>query len=216
MAFCNRCGATLADGTQFCSKCGAAITGTTAASGSTTTPQTTPGAAPAPAPTGGSSALKVVLIVVAVIVVVGALGLVALTVIGVHIARRTHVTQNGDQVKIETPFGTVSANDPDQAVKELGVEVYPGAQVQKNGTAIVAFGSMRTVNAMFESSDPVEKVCSFYQAQLPSASVRTSDQNHCSIVSTDPKNAITINVQANGDVTRIQVARVQKKSDSSD
>jgi len=215
MAFCNRCGATLADGTKFCNKCGAAVTGPTTASSSSATPPTTPGAVP-PAPTGGGSALKVVLIVVGVIVVVGLLALVALTVVGVHLARRTHVTQNGDQVKVETPFGTISANDPDQAVKELGVDVYPGAQVQKNGTAIVAFGSMRTVNAMFESSDPIEKVCSFYQSRLPSATVKTSDQNHCSIVSTDPRNAITINIQASGDMTRIQVARVQKKSDSSD
>jgi len=214
MTFCNRCGATLADGTQFCNKCGAAIAGPTAASNPVAAPQTTPGAAPAP--TGGGSALKVVLIVVGVIVVVGILGLGALTIIGIHIAKRSHVTQEGDRVKVETPFGTVSANDPDQAVKELGVEVYPGAQVQKNGTAVVAFGSMRTVNAMFESSDPVEKVCSFYQSQLPSASVRTSDQNHCSIVSSDPRNAITVNIQASGDVTRIQIARVQKKSDSSD
>ena len=215
MAFCNRCGATLADGTKFCNKCGAAVTGPTTASSSSATPPTTPGAVP-PAPTGGGSALKVVLIVVGVIVVVGLLALVALTVVGVHLARRTHVTQNGDQVKVETPFGTISANDPDQAVKELGVDVYPGAQVQKNGTAIVAFGSMRTVNAMFESADPIEKVCSFYQSRLPSATVKTSDQNHCSIVSTDPRNAITINIQASGDMTRIQVARVQKKSDSSD
>jgi len=215
MAFCNRCGATLADGTKFCNKCGAAVTGPTTASSSSATPPTTPGAVP-PAPTGGGSALKVVLIVVGVIVVVGLLALVALTVVGVHLARRTHVTQNGDQVKVETPFGTISANDPDQAVKELGVDVYPGAQVQKNGTAIVAFGSMRTVNAMFESADPIEKVCSFYQSRLPSATVKTSDQNHCSIISTDPRNAITINIQASGDMTRIQVARVQKKSDSSD
>ena len=212
MAFCNRCGATLADGTQFCSKCGAPVTGTTQAAA----PGTVTGTPGAPAPTGGGNALKVVLIVVAVIVVIGIFCVGALTIVGIHIAKKSRVTQQGDRVKVETPFGSVSANDPDQAVKELGVDVYPGAQVQKNGTAIVAFGSIRTVNATFESSDPVEKICSFYQSRLPSAAVRTSDQNRCSIVSTDPANTTTVNVQASGDTTRIQIARVQKKSDISD
>src|SRR5512146_2697421 len=162
MAFCNRCGATLAEGTKFCNKCGAAVPGSTAASIPAATTAATP--AGTPAPTGGSNALKVVLIVVGVIVVVGVLCIGALTIIGIHIAKKSHVTQEGDRVKVETPFGTVSANDPDQAVKDLGIDVYPGAQVQKNGTASVSFGPVKTVNASFESSDPVEKICSFYQS----------------------------------------------------
>lgn len=214
MAFCNRCGATLAEGTKFCNKCGAAVTGSTAASIPAATTAATP--AGTPAPTGGSNALKVVLIVVGVIVVVGVLCIGALTIIGIHIAKKSHVTQDGDRVKVETPFGTVSANDPDQAVKDLGIDVYPGAQVQKNGTASVSFGPVKTVNASFESSDPVEKICSFYQSRLPSASVKTSDQNHCTIVSNDPKNTITVSVQGSGDTTRIQIASVQKNSGSSD
>ena len=43
MAFCNSCGATLADGTKFCSKCGKPITGAAA-------PTATASGVPAPPP----------------------------------------------------------------------------------------------------------------------------------------------------------------------
>ena len=42
--------------------------------------------------------------------------------------------------------------------------------------------------------------------------VTTSDQNHCTIVSNDQKNMITINIEANGDSTKLQITNVSKKS----
>lgn len=164
----------------------------------------------APPPTGGSSALKIVLIVVAVIVAIGIIGIVGVGVVGYRIAKHAHVQQKGDSVKVETPLGTFSANDPDQAVKDLGVDVYPGAQVQKEGTASASFGSIHTVSANFESSDPLEKVCDFYRTKYPAATVDTSDQDHCNIVAKDKNNAITINIEASGGTTRIQIATVNK------
>src|SRR5271168_2994089 len=124
MAFCNSCGAALNSGANSCTKCGAAIAG-----GAPTAAAPVP---VAPAPARGNSALKVVLIVIAVIVGIGVLGITTIVFVGYHIAKGSHVTQDGDKVKVDTPFGTFSANDPDDAVRELGVEVYPGAQVQKN------------------------------------------------------------------------------------
>ena len=208
MAFCNSCGATLTPGTTFCNKCGAAVAASASA------PGIAPTAPPiAPTPTGGSSALKVILIVVAIIVGVGILGVATVGIIGYRIAKNSRVSQNGDHVKVETPFGSVeTSKDPDQAAKDLGIDLYPGAEVQRNGASSAAFGGIRTVTAMFETHDAADKVCTFYKSRFPGAMVTTSDQNHCTIVSNNQKNMVTINVQASSDTTRLQITNVTKKS----
>ncbi len=204
MAFCNSCGATLNPGTKFCNKCGAAVPAGAAITGIPST---------APPPTGGSSALKVILIVVAVIVLVGILGIATVGIIGYRIARSSRISQNGDHVKVDTPFGSVeTSKDPDLAAKDLGVDLYPGAEVQRNGASSVSMGSVHTVTAVFETSDAPDKVCTFYKSRFPGAMVTTSEQNHCTIVSNDKKNMITINIEASGDSTKLQITNVSKKS----
>lgn len=204
MAFCNSCGATLTPGTKFCNKCGATVSGAASAAGP---------AAPAPAASssGGSSALKIVLIVLAVIIGLGILGVETVGFIGYRIAKSAHVSQHGDSVKVDTPLGSFSANDPEQAAKNLGVEVYPGAEVQKNGSVDMAIGNIHTVAAIFLSNDSLDKVCDFYRQKFPNARVSTSDQSHCNIVSNDPMNTVTINAEPSGDTTRIQITSVTKK-----
>jgi Tfp pilus assembly protein PilV len=163
----------------------------------------------------GSGTLKVILIAAAVIVAVGILGMATLGIITWRIARHSRVRQEGDHVRVETPFGTVeSTKDPQAAVRDLGVELYPGAQVLKSGAASATFGGMHTASANFETGDSVDKVASFYKAKFPDAMVTTSDENHCTIVSNKGKNLITINIQATGDRTQIQIANVMHKSDS--
>jgi hypothetical protein len=208
MAFCNSCGAALTDGTKFCNKCGAAAAAQTAP-GMTAPP-------PGPPATSGSSALKIILIIIAVVVGLGILSVGAFSFFVYHIAKSSHITQEGDHVKAETPFGSFeSSKDPQQTAKDLGVDVYPGAQVLKNGSASMSFGNMHTVAANFESSDSVDKVCSFYKSKFPNSTVNTSDQNHCTIVSSDQRNMLTINVQASGDTTKFQITSVSKKLASS-
>lgn len=217
MAFCNKCGAPITPGTRFCNKCGAPIL----ASGF---PSSAPNAVPSapaqpstqspmqPAPQGSGNALKVVLIVIGAIILIGAVSIAALTFVGLRIARRTHVNQQGDRVKVETPFGTVeSTKDPEEAAKNLGVEIYPGAEPQKDGSASASFGSLHTVNVSFQSSDSVQKVCNFYRSKFPNATVSTSDENHCTIVSNAPPNVITINVDPSGDGAKFQISSVNKK-----
>ena len=205
MAFCNSCGAQLADGTKFCGKCGAAVTGT-------------PGAAqpiaPGPPPSKGSnSALKIILIIVGVFILICILGMVTCGVVVSRLAKNAKVSQKGDNVKIETPFGSIdTTNDPQKVADELGVEIYPGAQVQKAGTAAVSFGSLHTVTAIFNSSDSVEKVCDFYREKFPGANVTSSDQNRCSIISGDKGNSTTITVEPSGDGSRLTIVRLTKKS----
>jgi hypothetical protein len=205
MAFCNSCGAQLTEGTRFCSKCGAPITGTPAApAGTSSTPATT---------AGSSNALKTILIIVGAIVLIGIVGIASLTFIGMRLARHSRVTQEGEHVKVETPFGTAeTSKDPEDAAKELGVDVYPGADPQKEGASTATFGRVRTVSAAFQSDDSVDKVCAFYRSKFPNATVSTSDQNRCTIVSNDPPNMITINVEPSGDGSKFQIASVSSKA----
>jgi Tfp pilus assembly protein PilV len=212
MAFCNSCGATLDPSTKFCKKCGAPNVAQVSA------PAPVPVAASAAGPAGSgqsSGALRVILIVAAVIVAVGILGMATLGIITWRIAKSSHVRQEGDHVKVETPFGTVeSTKDPEAAVRNLGVELYPGAQVLKSGAASATFGGVHTASASFETGDSVGKVASYYKAKFPNAMVTTSDQNHCTIVSNQSKNLITINIHATGDRTQIQIANITHKSES--
>jgi hypothetical protein len=176
------------------------------------TPNQAPTSTPPPAPPQGGNALKIVLIIVGVILVIGVLGVGALTFVGLRIAKHTHVKQEGEHVKVETPFGTVeSTKDPEQAAKDLGIDIYPGAEVRQNGAASATLGSLHSVNAEFESDDPVDKVCSFYKSRFPNATVNSSDEHHCTIVSALPPNVITINVEPNGDGSKFQVSSVAKK-----
>jgi hypothetical protein len=207
MAFCNSCGAPLNEGTKFCNKCGAAVTGVPAATSASPI-------APGPPPSkGGSSALKVILVIIGIIVLIGVLGMVTCGIVIHRAIKSAHVSQKGDNVKVETPFGNMeTSTDPDKTAGELGVEIYPGAQVQKTGTASVTFGSLHTVTANFESSDSVDKICDFYRQKFPSAQVASSDQTHCSIVSGDKGNSTTISVQSSGDGSRFTIVTMTKKS----
>jgi hypothetical protein len=204
MAFCNSCGAQLADGTKFCSKCGAAVTGAPVASQPI---------APGPPPSkGGSSALKIILIIIGIIVVLFILSMVTCGIVFHRIAKNARVSQKGDNVKVETPFGSMeTSSDPEKTAQELGIEVYPGAQVQKNGTASITLGSFHTVTAVFESSDAAEKVCDFYRSRLPGGSVNSSDQNQCSIIAGEKGNSTTVTVQSSGDGSRFTIVKMSRK-----
>lgn len=208
MGFCNSCGAPLAEGTKFCSKCGATIAGAPAA-----TPQAM---APGPPPSSGSSsALKIVLVIVGVIVLIGVLAVATIGILTYRIAKSAKVSHKGDNVKVETPFGNMeTSSDPQKIAEELGVEIYPGAQVRKDGTASVTFGSIHTVTAKFDSGDSVDKVCDFYRAKFPSATVQSSEQTHCSIVAGSPGNfdSTTITADSRGDGSSFQIVAMTKKS----
>ncbi|MGD0268715.1 MAG: hypothetical protein ABSB14_06600 [Candidatus Sulfotelmatobacter sp.] len=173
--------------------------------------------ASASAPTsGGGGALKAILIVVGVIILVGILGIASLGFFAWRVARHTHVRQNGESVKVETPFGTVeSSNDPQAAAHDLGVDPYPGAQAMKEGSASASFGGVRTVSLHFETSDSADKVCSFYKPKFPNAMVMSTQSDQCTIISNDKNNMITITAKEESGKTKIVIANV-KKADAAD
>jgi hypothetical protein len=209
MAFCNSCGASIESGARFCPKCGASQPSTAAAS---PVPSTPPPAIASPPQ--NRNTLRIVLAVVAAVIVLGAIAIGVLTMIGLHIARRTHVTQNGDKVRVESPFGTVTTNSGDVS-KDLGPYVYPGARLLNDNAANVSIAGVHTVAADFESDDPASKVADFYKAKFPNANVNVSNQDQYTIVSTDNKNLITVNIESQGSKTRIHIASVGGKDSTS-
>jgi hypothetical protein len=209
MAFCNSCGATLDGGARFCTKCGATQPGAAAAAAS---PVFTPAAATPGTPQKSGGALKIILIVVAVIVFLGILAIGAVSFIGYRIARHSRIHNENGNVRVETPFGSVNTStDPDDAARNLGVELYPGAEVVKGTTSNMTMGAMHTAAADLESSDPVITVGEFYKSRLPNASVVSTTADRYAIVSTDKKNMITINIESKDGKTRIHIARVSGK-----
>ncbi len=206
MAFCNSCGATLDPGAKFCNKCG------TTQPGAASAPAAPVFTGAAPAPSQNSSALKIILIVVGVIVVLGILGIGTVSFIGYRIAKHSRIHNEDGNVRVETPFGTMNTStDPEDAARNLGVDLYPGARVIKGTTSNMTMGAMHTAAAEFESDDPVNTVGEFYKSKLPNASAISTAGDHYSIISTDKKNMITINIEPKDGKTRIHIARVSGK-----
>ena len=219
MAFCNKCGASLPPGIRFCNQCGAAVIASSpapnAANSAMAGATVSAGSVP-PANAGqGSGALKVVLIVVGVLVLLGILSVGSMAFFAWHVARHVHAHQDGNNVRVETPFGNVeTTKDPADAARNLGVDLYPGAELMRNGSSTATFGGVHTATISAESSDPVEQVFNFYKVKFPNAMVTTSDAGRSTIISNDNKSMITINVESHGGKTKIMITSVSRKSDA--
>lgn len=164
-------------------------------------------------PSQGSDATKIILIVVAVIVVLCMVGVGTVSFIGWRIARHAHVDSRNGNVRVESPFGTVvSTTDPEETARSLGVDLYPGATLLKGKSASVDMGGMHSVTAQLETDDTVDKVADFYKQKFPNANVSVRDSSGgYTIVSTDNKNVITVNVKTEDGKTRIIIANVSGK-----
>jgi hypothetical protein len=166
------------------------------------------------APSGtpqANNALKIILVVVSIIVALGILG-IGTTIFVVHrIAHNRHTEDRNGNVRVDTPIGTVqTTNNPDEAARSLGVDLYPSARVLQGNSATI--GGMHTVQAEFESDDSADKVMAFYAAKFPNANVTTKDHNRYSIVSTDKNNLVTITIEPGASKTQIKIATVRGKN----
>jgi hypothetical protein len=204
MAFCNSCGATLTRGAKFCNQCGTTqpLTASSAA---------VPVAAAGSTPKSGNG-LKIILIVVAVIVGLGILGVAGAGFVAWRIARHSRIHNQDGNVRVETPFGTLNTTtDPNEAARNIGIDLYPGAQVVKGTSANVNFGGMHSASAEFETSDPAATVADFYKAKFPDARLISSEGDHYTIVSNRNKDMVSVNIESRNGKTRIHVARVTGK-----
>jgi len=211
MAFCTSCGTKLVEGTKFCTGCGAPqsvasepATPATVASAAAPAPAA---AAPLPAESGGG-VLKIILILLAVIV-----GLVIIVggAATYYITKRVHqirVEQSGDNATVKTPWGTVSSNaDPGKVAEDIGVDVYPGATMLKEGASSVNFGGMSVATANFESSDSIDQVEKFYKARFPKSNISVADENSRTMVMTTNKGMVTLVLKNEDGKTRIEISR---------
>ena len=172
-------------------------------------PQPRASTAPRPPPSqppAGSSALKIILIIVGVIVLIGILGIapsLSLACVWPGIAASL---QEGDHVKVETPFGTAeTSKDTEKTLpKNLGVDIYPERDVTERRRLERHLRSIRTVAAIFRAAIRSTKSATSTEQNFPNAIVSTSDQNRCTIVSNDPRNMITINVEPSGDGSKFK------------
>jgi hypothetical protein len=210
MAFCNACGATLDGGAKFCTKCGATQPPGRASSAAPSS--LPPPAAPVGSTAKSGNALKIILMAVAGVVGLGILCLAAIAFVGYRIASHTRVRNRDGNVRVETPFGTVqSTTDPTEAARDLGVELYPGAEVIRGTTSKMDMGNMHTAAADFETGDPASAVAEFYKAKIPGANVISSSSDHYAIIATDKKDMVTINIEPKDGKTRIHIAKVSGK-----
>jgi hypothetical protein len=220
MAFCNSCGAALDSSTRFCNKCGAAVLASAPVSPARPAVSATPGPiAPAQPPKQGSSALKIILIILAIIVVIGFLAIGTIGFIGWRVAKRVqqeaHVHQDANgNVKVDSPFGSVeTSKDPTVAARELTIEIYPGAQLDNEGSSSATIFGMHTVTAQYKSSDTLQQVSDFYKSKYPNAMMSTCDTNQCTIMSSDQKGmTTTINIRGAASGTVIKLTQLTKKS----
>lgn len=209
MAFCNSCGERLESGARFCAKCGAGQPAGAAAPAATTAPPAPAAAGPQPQ---SSSALKIILIIVAVFVGLGVLGVGTAAFIGWRIAHHTRITDKNGNVRVESPFGTIeSSNNADDTARNIGVDIYPGATMRKGNAANITMAGVHTVSAEYETDDSADKVADFYKAKFPDANISATDQGHTTIVSSDKKNLITINIEPSEGKTVIHIANVSGK-----
>jgi hypothetical protein len=205
MAFCNSCGTAMEAGAKFCPKCGGA---------SSTASSTAAGAASgAPAaPAQGSGALKIILIVLAVIVGLAILSMGTCAFMVHRAVSRMHVRDQDGNVHVETPFGTVdSTEDPAEAAKNVGVDLYPGATVAKNGSANMTIGSMHTATVELDTSDSPSAVNDFYKSKFPNATVMSAQGDHYTIMSGDKNNMTNITIEPRDGKTRIHIAKITGK-----
>jgi len=201
MAFCTSCGANVDATATVCPKCGAAMAGAA--------PSAT--AAGAPPAKKGSSAVKIILIVLGVFFFLGALVVGGIIYGAYRIADSVKVEQEGGQSRVETPFGTVEANkDPKEIAEELDVEVYPGATPVREGSSSMTFGGVKATTAIFETSDPSQKVYEFYKEEIRNPTMTSSEGDRHTIMAGDKENFLTIMIEGHGDKTRITITKTGK------
>jgi len=84
-------------------------------------------------------------------------------------------SDNGDNVDVKTPFGSVSVRTDQVKPEETGLNVYPGSKLvpqhghdndQANVNISSPWGQLKVVALNYHSDDPPEKVLDWYRKDL--------------------------------------------------
>jgi hypothetical protein len=84
-------------------------------------------------------------------------------------------SDNGDNVDVKTPFGSVSVRTDEVKPEETGLSVYPGARLvpkhghdhdQANVNIASPWGQLKVIALNYHSDDAPEKVLDWYRKQL--------------------------------------------------
>jgi hypothetical protein len=224
-SFCTKCGAAVSAETQFCTACGAptAAAPVNPSAYPAAYPPAYPAAAyPPPAaapPNSGSSAVKVILVIVGVIVGLGILGVAIFSFTVWRVARGIHVDGANGQVTVNTPGGTITANQAQTfTASELGTDIYPGADGGHGGGKIdLPSGSM--VTGVFVTPDSKDQVVAFYKSKFGSgASVYDTANSALLTLNRTQQEAVMVTVTANssqdGGKTRISIVHTKSNKSS--
>jgi hypothetical protein len=204
MAFCNSCGATIDGGTKFCNKCGAAAPVAAAS--------VPVASAPPAAQSGGGGAIKIILIVVAVIVGLGILGFGTAAFFIHRAISRTHIEERNGKVKIDSPYGSVNTSDDSSDVSsEMGVAMYPGADVVKGTASSMDIGSLHTVTVQLQTDDSPSTVAAYYKEKLTNVSYSGNQGDHYTMMAGDKSDMTTLSIGTTEGKTRIQISKMVKK-----
>ena len=177
-------------------------------------PAPVPAAQPVATTGGGSSALKIILIIVAVVIGLGIICIGALGYFAHRVYKSTVIQDSNGHTRIKSPIGNVeTSDDPDEAAKNLGVDIYPGSTVVKGSTSNVVFGKAHTSTAQFETSDPPASVAEFFKTKYPGAIYSSSDTNHFSLVAGGKQDITTINIEPEDGKTRVAISRITGKGE---
>jgi nitrate reductase NapE component len=205
-SFCSKCGIELSPGAQSCASCGTPVAAPMAAPVAATTP-VQPAAS-------GNNTLKIVLIIVGIFVGLGILAAGAFGFVVWRVAHSVHVSHSGDQVTLNTPGGSISANTNESfTASEIGTDIYPGATTGKGGMRMtLPTGTM--VTAIYVTADSKDQVLAFYKDKLGSGA-SSYESGEGAVVTANKDNdsvVVTITPNASEYDGKTQIAIVHTKS----
>ncbi|MBI2682199.1 MAG: zinc-ribbon domain-containing protein [Acidobacteriales bacterium] len=202
MSFCTSCGAQADPSAAFCPKCGAGLA-----------PVPPPIPAPGSTVQRPSSGLKILLMVL------GGIFLLVVLIIGgaVFFVKKTidrssmETSDDGKQVKVETPFGSIeTTKDTEKILEKMGVEAYPGAEPAEHGASSMTMNNVEVMNAMFDTEDTADQVLAFYRGKFPSAEVFDTPENKTLMEGDKSKSSLLIAIHEADGRTRITITKTTK------